>query len=131
MVIRPGTRSRPTVRTTRPSQQAQASFSHGTHIQTASPIFQLDGYHQASSSPTIDAGISDPLNGSSDIDGQTRAFGAAPDIGADEYVPAPAARSTAATGMTVRHRDAQRNDRSCRRADQLPLRVRNLDRLRF
>ncbi len=43
-------------------------------------------FHQLVSSPTVDAGIDDPADGPVDIDGDGRFLGAAPDIGADEYV---------------------------------------------
>ncbi len=37
----------------------------------------------------IDAGIADPLLGPLDFEGQARVIGPAPDIGADEFMPAP------------------------------------------
>jgi hypothetical protein len=44
-------------------------------------------YHQAAGSPTVDAGLSDPIdNAAFDLDGDPRAFGTT-DIGADEFVP--------------------------------------------
>jgi hypothetical protein len=46
-------------------------------------------YHQADDSPTRDAGGADPALLATDIDGDTRTYGAAPDIGADEWVPPP------------------------------------------
>ncbi len=51
--------------------------------QTAAPVFDVDGYHQLPSSPTINAGIVDGSSGTTDIDGQARSIGL-PDIGADE-----------------------------------------------
>jgi len=48
-----------------------------------------DGVHQLPDSPTIDAGAVDQLSGGTDIDGDSRSLGTAPDIGADELVPAP------------------------------------------
>lgn len=49
-------------------------------------------FHQLAGSPTIDAGAGDALLGAQDIDQTPRTAGAAPDIGADEYVaPAPPA----------------------------------------
>ncbi len=45
-------------------------------------------FHQLASSPTIDAGTAGAGLGSADIDGDPRSLGSAPDIGADEFVPA-------------------------------------------
>jgi hypothetical protein len=73
--------------------------------QTAEPLF-LDaatgGFHQATGSPTIDAGGLDGFSGSIDIDGDPRTLGAAPDIGADEFVPPqpPAGSAPAGSGAT-------------------------------
>ena len=57
--------------------------------QTAEPQF-VDAahgdFHQLESSPTRDAGIASANLGPADIDGDTRYFGSAPDIGADEWV---------------------------------------------
>lgn len=50
-------------------------------------------YHEATGSPTINAGANDPLNGTLDVDGDPRTI-ATTDIGADEFVLLP----TAATG---------------------------------
>jgi hypothetical protein len=58
--------------------------------QTAAPLFvNAPGgdFHQAAGSPTIDAGINDPLNGTTDIDGEARQIGPLTDIGADERPP--------------------------------------------
>jgi hypothetical protein len=58
--------------------------------QTQQPAFvnaATGDFHQQASSPTIDAGATDPLLGSGDLDNQPRNQGAAPDIGADEFVP--------------------------------------------
>lgn len=52
------------------------------------PTFAVDGCHLTNSSTAaLDQGIS--ANVSSDIDGHVRPQGAAPDIGADEYLPPP------------------------------------------
>ena len=61
------------------------------HNQMATPLLGGDGFHQLGCSPTIDAGTSDLL-GATDIDGEARTQGPAPDIGADETLfdcPAP------------------------------------------
>jgi len=56
--------------------------------QTAPPVFaDTVGYHEAPTSPTVDKGTSDTAVGTSDLDGQPRKFGAAVDIGVDEFVP--------------------------------------------
>ena len=58
--------------------------------QTAVPLFvdaSLGNYRQATGSPTIDAGATDSLTGSSDLDGASRPQGAAIDIGAYEATP--------------------------------------------
>jgi hypothetical protein len=58
--------------------------------QTMLPLFvnaMAGDFHEAAGSPTIDAGIDDPANGTSDIDGESRQIGALTDIGADERPP--------------------------------------------
>jgi Bacterial Ig-like domain (group 3) len=52
---------------------------------TAEPLLAPDGYHELFGSPTIDAGALDASSGASDVDGEQRSFGKAPDIGADEF----------------------------------------------
>ncbi len=61
----------------------------GSDNQTAPPVFvdsAAGNYRQAAGSPTIDAGTSDGIS-PLDLDGNPRSVGAAPDIGAYEYVP--------------------------------------------
>jgi len=61
--------------------------------QTAPPVFVNaagGNYREAAGSPTIDAGVADQL-GATDLDGNPRALGAAPDIGAFEVMPPPLA----------------------------------------
>jgi len=54
--------------------------------QTAEPVFaDTVRYHQAATSPTVDAGAVDPALGPSDLDGEARVRGKAPDIGVDEF----------------------------------------------
>jgi len=56
-------------------------------------------YRQAAGSPTINAGLNDPTNGQFDVDGDPRTIGTT-DIGADEFVVAPAATTGAASAVT-------------------------------
>ncbi len=59
-------------------------------------------FHELSGSPTIDAGLADPLAGLTDIDGDPRILGAAQDMGADEFVShRPASTTGSANGTTV------------------------------
>lgn len=60
--------------------------------QTAPPLLAgLPGdFHQLAGSPTIDAGIATPDDGPTDLDGEARTQGAAPDIGADAVARARA-----------------------------------------
>ena len=60
--------------------------------QEPEPIFSapaLLDFHQLAGSATIDAGVPISLLGTADIDAESRVVGAAPDIGADEYIPPP------------------------------------------
>jgi len=50
------------------------------------PAFAADGYHITPASAALDAGVSAGV--ASDIDGEARPFGAAPDLGADEWATA-------------------------------------------
>jgi hypothetical protein len=54
--------------------------------QTGAVVLQPDGYHQVAdpNSATVEKGAVDAFSGTTDIDGQNRTIGAAPDIGADE-----------------------------------------------
>jgi hypothetical protein len=59
--------------------------------QTASPAFvNAPGgdYHEATGSPTIDAGAADARTGTLDLDGEARSQGTSMDIGADEFTVA-------------------------------------------
>jgi hypothetical protein len=67
---------------------------HGTGTnQSAAPLFAnagTDDFHELTGSPTIAAGFSSPANGPTDLDGVPRQLGGATDIGAYQFVPAPA-----------------------------------------
>ena len=68
----------------------QGGFA-GTGNISVAPLFVDAGagdYRQAPGSPTVDAGTTDPDLGTTDLDGDARTLGSAPDIGADELVPA-------------------------------------------
>jgi hypothetical protein len=72
--------------------------------QTAAPAFvnaAAGDYHQAAGSPTIDAGLDEAINGPFDVDGDPRQIGGI-DIGADEFVVAPAATTGPASAVTDR-----------------------------
>jgi hypothetical protein len=56
--------------------------------QMTAPLLDADGFHQLAGSITVDHGFTDGSSGSSDIDGQLRTIGSAPDIGADELAHA-------------------------------------------
>lgn len=74
----------------------------GPH-QTALPLFANPGagdFGQLAGSPTIDAGITDPLNGTMDFAGNPRTIGSTTDIGALEMQP-PAPPATQPPGTTT------------------------------
>ena len=74
--------------TTQPVGSGVTITAAGTGTnQTAAPVFADAGYHQAATSPTIDKGSTDASVGTADLDGQPRQYGAAVDIGVDEFVP--------------------------------------------
>jgi len=58
-------------------------------------------FHETAVSPTIDAGLVEPANGSLDLDGQPRIVGTLTDIGADQYLAAPTVAAGAVTGLTA------------------------------
>jgi hypothetical protein len=64
-------------------------YVDGGGNQGTPPAFAAD-YRQAAGSATIGAGVDEPLNGAFDLDGDPRTIGTT-DIGADEFVVAPAA----------------------------------------
>jgi hypothetical protein len=63
---------------------AAASPAGSGNNQTADPMLAADGFHQMAGSITIDHGFADGSSSTTDIDGQARTIGSAPDIGADE-----------------------------------------------
>jgi hypothetical protein len=71
----------------------KAKVIDGGGNQTAPPLFvdaEKGDYHEAVGSPTIDAGVAGEL-GPFDLDGNLRTLGAAPDIGAYEFLTLPKA----------------------------------------
>jgi hypothetical protein len=81
-----------------------AAFVDGGSNQTASPVFvdwAAGDYRQAPGSPTIGAGVDEPIGGSLDVDGDPRRIGTT-DIGADEFVVAPAATTGPAGAVTAK-----------------------------
>lgn len=82
--------SRSNYRTTSASGGGTIQDAAGPAHQTALPMFTnpaaLD-FSQLPASPTIDAGTTDPLNGSDDFAGNPRTAGSSTDIGAYEYKP--------------------------------------------
>ena len=78
-----------------------AAVVNGGSNQGSSPAFvnaAAGDYRQAAGSPTIGAGLNDTTNGSLDVDGHPRQIGMT-DIGADEFVYAPAATTGAAGAL--------------------------------
>jgi hypothetical protein len=74
-----------------------AQINPGSGNQSGAPVFRgSHDLHEQSSSPTVDAGIDDAANGNADLDGNPRTSGVT-DIGAYEYVPAPAATTGGVT----------------------------------
>jgi Ca2+-binding RTX toxin-like protein len=89
---------------------AGAAVNNQGNNQSAEPLFAnaaAGDFHQLPGSPTIDAGAGDDKIGPTDFDGQPRTMGAAPDIGADEFLPLAA--PVAAGGCTINGTDG--NDR--------------------
>ena len=78
-----------------------------TGATAAMPLFvdaASGDFREAPGSPTIDAGAADPSNGPLALGGAPRTVGAATDIGADEFVPAPPAAdggTTSGVGTTA------------------------------
>jgi len=81
---------------------AGASIVDGGGNQSSAPAFvnaAAGDYRQAAGSPTIDTGLDEAINGAFDVDGDPRQLGGI-DIGADEFVVAPAATTGPAGAVT-------------------------------
>jgi hypothetical protein len=80
-----------------------ASIADGGGNQTAAPVFVSAAggdYHEAPGSPTVDAGLTEFLDGPFDVDGDPRQIGGT-DIGGDELLVAPDAVTGSATAVTA------------------------------
>lgn len=81
---------------------SNASIVDAGSNQSALPAFvnaAAGDYHEAAGSPTIDAGLSEFLDGDFDVQGNPREIGTI-DIGADEFVVAPEATTGPAAAVT-------------------------------
>jgi hypothetical protein len=85
-----------------------SSAPGSAHNQTAAPLLvnpAAGDLHQQAGSPTVDAGVDDPANGTTDPDGNPRTLGFATDIGAFEdghpRVATDPATSVTFTGATL------------------------------
>lgn len=90
---------------TEPARTRRASITPpGTNGNiTAMPLLADGNLRQLPGSPTIDRGAVDGFSSGLDVDGQLRAMGAAPDIGADEFGPpfGPYVNSAPATKLLM------------------------------
>ena len=80
-----------------PFQSGTGAQITQTSKQTAAPLFVNAGtgdFHQATGSPTIDAGVPADLMGSADIDGDARTIGALPTSGPTSSFPDPPTSAT-------------------------------------
>jgi hypothetical protein len=72
------------------------TITKGAGNQSADPLFAgTEDFHLLAGSPAIEAGLADALDGPTDLDGNPRVAGAAPDIGAYEGAPPPPAPAPA------------------------------------
>ena len=77
------------------------TIAGGAGNQSGDPKFAgADDFHLLAGSPAIEAGLADPLDGPTDLDGHPRVAGAAPDIGAYEGTPPAAPPTPAPTDKT-------------------------------
>jgi hypothetical protein len=84
------------------TQGAKASIVEGAGNQSSAPAFvnaAAGDYREAAGSPTIDAGLSELIDGPLDVDGDPRQIGKT-DIGADEFFVAPDATTGPASAVT-------------------------------
>jgi hypothetical protein len=82
---------------------ASSGYVDGGGNLVAAPRFvnsSAGNFHEAPGSPTIDAGSTDWLLSSTDLDGNSRNSGRAPDMGAYEYVAGSGAPGAAGPGGT-------------------------------
>jgi uncharacterized repeat protein (TIGR01451 family) len=79
------------------ANSAGAGTIVATNEYTGDPAFAADGYHLTPASAALDRGIDAGVE--TDIDGQPRPFGLAPDLGADEGQPALAVSKTASAEL--------------------------------
>jgi hypothetical protein len=83
---------------------SNAAIVDGGGNQSSSPVFVnpfTGDYRQAAGAPTIDAGLDEPIDGAFDVDGDPRRIGTT-DIGADEFVVAPAAATGPASAVAAK-----------------------------
>jgi hypothetical protein len=78
------------------------TISAGAGNITAAPAFvSATDLRQTALSPTVDKGAAHPQLGTADLEGDPRAMGDAPDMGADELRVSPAAGAAAASAITT------------------------------
>jgi hypothetical protein len=87
-----------------PEQKGTGTVTEGSGNQKAAPLFVASAngdYREATGSPTIDAGVNDQL-GATDLAGNPRVLGAAPDIGAFEFLPPPVAAAGGVRSLSIK-----------------------------